>query len=80
MLVIIKDNIQKLTPGELQELRRYINDIAPPAVSYQKRGEYWYGFFRHGDKVHCVYVGKERREIDPLVELEKKQSKAKKRR
>ena len=80
MLDIIKADIEKLAPRELQELRRYINDIAPPAVSYQKRGKYWYGFFRYGDKVHCVYIGREFREIDPLVELDKKHSKANKRR
>lgn len=55
----------------------YINSIAPPTVSYQKRGSYWYGFFRDGKRVHTVYIGKDFREIDPEAELEKKKSKKK---
>ena len=74
MLDKIKKDMIRLEPGELQELRRYINDIAPPSVSYQKRGDYYYAFFRYGDRVHTIYVGKEKREIDPLAELQKKES------
>jgi hypothetical protein len=77
MLDILKKDIKKLSPSELQELRKYVNSIAPPSVSYQKRGSYWYAFFRYGKVVHTVYVGKEKREIAPLIEL-KRLSKKKK--
>lgn len=71
MLDNIKKDIKSLSLGDLQELRRYINDVAPPSVSYQKRGDYYYAFFRYGDRVHTVYVGKEKREIDPLTAHQK---------
>ncbi len=74
MLDRLKRDIKKLSPGELQKLRKYVNYIAPPSVSYQKRGAYWYAFFRYGREVHTVYVGKEKKGIDPFAELEKKKS------
>jgi hypothetical protein len=78
MLEKILKDLEELTPGELQRLRRHVNEIiAGPSVSYQRRGNYYYGFFRHGDKVHTVYIGKTFREIDPLAELRRKQSKSK---
>lgn len=34
-------------------------------------GLYWNGYFTNQRKTHCVYVGKEKREINPIEELEK---------
>lgn len=36
-------------------------------------GLYWYAMFRYLGKQYMAYIGKEKREIDPLVELKKKQ-------
>ncbi len=37
-------------------------------------GSYWYAYFTYQGKTHSIYVGKEKREIDPLKELEKKKN------
>jgi len=81
----------KLDHKELRRLYNHIGSLLPPAVVYQQKpskcgckrckeggeghGLYWYGYFTYEGKTHCVYIGKEKREIDPLIELEKKQSK-----
>ena len=84
---LIKDT-HKLDLKELRQLYNHIRSILPPAVVYQHKpakcgckkckeggpghGLYWYGYFTYKGKTRCVYVGKEKREIDPLEELEKK--------
>mgnify|MGYP001286564275 CR=1 FL=1 len=77
MLQKIKKDIEKLNPGELQELRRYINEIAGPSVSYYRRGLYWYAGFRLGKRIYTTYIGKTFREIDPLEVIRKRQTRAK---
>ena len=37
-------------------------------------GLYWYAYFTYKNKTHCISVGKEKREIDPLKELEMKKT------
>ena len=84
---LIKDT-HKLDLKELRQLYNHIRSILPPAVVYQQKpakcgckrckeggkghGSYWYAYFTYQNKTHCIYVGKEKREIDPLKELEKK--------
>lgn len=93
MLDMVLNDISKLNPKELRELYNHIGDLLGPAVVYQQKpakcgckkckeggpghGLYWYGYFTYEGKTRCVYIGREFREIDPLVELEKKQSKKK---
>ena len=80
--------INALNLYDLRELQTYIQSQLPPAVVYQQKpakcgckrckegglghGQYWYAYFTYQNKTHCIYVGKERREIDPLKELEEK--------
>lgn len=82
--------IKTLNLKELRELHNYIRSHLPPAVVYQQKpakcgckqckeggkghGLYWYAYFTYQNKTHCIYVGKKKREIDPLDELEKKKS------
>ena len=82
--------IKTLNLKELRELHTYIRSHLPPSVVYQQKpakcgckkckeggkghGLYWYAYFSYQNKTHCIYVGKEKREIDPLEELEKKKS------
>lgn len=88
MLDKIKCDIRKLELNELRLLYNHIGSILGPAVVYQQKpakcgchkckeggpghGLYWYAYFTHRGKTHCTYVGKEKREINPLQELEKK--------
>lgn len=88
MLDKIMSRISKLNPEELRELHNHIGSMLHPAVVYQQKpakcgcvkckeggpghGLYWYAYFRYLGKTHCIYIGKEKREINPLVELEKK--------
>ena len=85
--------INSLDLKELRELKNYIASLLPPAVVYQQKpakcgckkckeggkghGSYWYGYFTYQNKTHCIYIGKEKREIDPLKELEKKENRKK---
>lgn len=80
--------IKSLDLKELRELYNHIGSLLPPAVVYQEKpsrcnckkcqaggpghGKYWYAYFTYQNKTHCIYIGKEKREIDPLKELEKK--------
>lgn len=89
---ILKDRVNQLSTTELKELYNYIEKKIPPSVVYYQKpircgckkckeggkghGNYWYAYFTYKGKTHCVYVGKEKREIDPLKELRKKKSKA----
>ena len=89
---VIKD-LSQLDSSELRELYNRIGAMLGPAVVYQQKpakcgcqkckeggpghGLYWYAYFTYQGKTHCVYVGKEKREVNPLEELEKKRSKKK---
>lgn len=91
MLDKIIQDTKKLDLNELRKLQNLIGSLLPPAVAYQQKpakcgckkcksggpghGKYWYGYFSYRGKTHCIYIGKEKREIDPLKELEKKKSK-----
>lgn len=84
---LLKD-CEKLNLSELRALKKYISSKLPPAVVYQQKpakcgckscknggkghGMYWYAYFTYKNKTHCVYIGKNKREIDPLEELQKK--------
>jgi len=88
MLDKIIEDTNKLRVHELRQLYNHIGDLLPPAVVYKHKpakcgckrckeggpghGLYWYGYFTYEGKTRCIYVGKEKREIDPLEELEKK--------
>jgi len=81
----------ELNVSELRKLYNHIGALLPPAVVYQQKpskcgckkckeggsghGLYWYAYFTYEGKTRCVYVGKEKRDIDPLKELEAKKSK-----
>lgn len=87
---IIRDT-HKLGLDELRQLYNHIGLVLGPAVVYQQKpakcgckrckaggeghGLYWYAYFTFKGKTHCIYVGKEKREINPLKELERKKSK-----
>jgi len=91
MIDKIINDTHKLDIHELRQLYNHISSILGPAVVYQHKpakcgckrcreggvghGLYWYAYFSYQGKTHCVYVGKDKREINPLIELEKKQSK-----
>ena len=82
--------VNSLNLKELRELHGYIQSKLPPSVVYQQKpakcgckkckeggkghGLYWYAYFTYQNKTHCIYVGKEKREIEPLKELENKKS------
>ena len=86
---LIRD-VHQLDLPELRQLYNHIGSLLGPSVVYQQKpakcgcnrckegggghGLYWYAYFTYGGKTHCVYVGKEKREINPLEELEKKKS------
>jgi len=81
---------RKLSLQELRQLYNHIGSLLGPSVVYQQKpakcgckgcqgggkghGLYWYAYFTYEGKTHCVYVGKEKREINPLEELEKKKA------
>ena len=87
---IILKQIRSLDLKELRELKNYIEAKLPQAVVYQQKpakcgckkckeggnghGLYWYAYFTYQNKTHCIYVGKDKREIDPLMELENKKT------
>lgn len=91
MLDKIMHDTRKLGLKELRQLYNHIGSLLGPAVVYQQKpakcgckrcreggkghGLYWYAYFTYEGKTHCIYVGKEKREINPLEELEKKKSK-----
>ncbi len=88
MLDKIAPILKELSVYELRQLHNHIETLLPPAVVYQQKpskcgcskcreggsghGLYWYAYFTYKNKTHCIYVGKEKKEIDPLEELEKK--------
>lgn len=90
MLDKLLQNINQLELNELRQLYNHIGYLLPPAVVYQQKpskcgckkckeggpghGSYWYAYFTYQNNTHCIYVGKDKREIDPLKELEKKKS------
>ena len=93
MLDMILNQINVLDSSELRTLYHHIGSLLGPAVVYQQKpakcgcakckeggpghGLYWYAYFTYQGKTHCIYVGKEKREINPLEELEEKRSKKK---
>ena len=86
MLDKILKNLNNLDQAELRILYKHIGSLLPPAVVYQQKpskcgckkckeggpghGKYWYAYFSYEGKTHCIYIGKVKREIDPLYELE----------
>lgn len=88
MLDNIMINLHELERDELRVLYNHISSLLGPAVVYQQKpakcgcqkckeggpghGLYWYAYFTYQGKTHCVYVGREKREINPLEELKKK--------
>lgn len=88
MLDKVIREINELDTKELRFLYNHIGSILPPSVVYQQKpskcncksckeggeghGKYWYAYFSYRNKTHCIYIGKEKREIDPLEELKKK--------
>jgi len=88
MLDKIMRETNELSVNELRQLYDHIGSLLPPAVVYQQKpskcgcktcreggsghGMYWYAYFTYQGKTRCIYVGKEKREIDPLEELKKK--------
>ena len=88
MLDMLINQVNALNPHELRALYNHIGSLLGPAVVYQQKpakcgcqkckeggpghGLYWYAYFTYQGKTHCVYVGKEKREINPLEELKKK--------
>jgi len=85
---MVMKEANKLELGELRKLYKYIGSLLPPSVVYQQKpskcgckscreggeghGKYWYAYFTYQNKTRCVYVGKNKREMNPLEELEKK--------
>lgn len=90
MIDKLMEMTDKLNLIELRQLYNHIGSLLPPSVIYQHKpakcgckrctgggpghGLYWYAYFTYQGKTHCVYVGKEKREISPLEELAKKKS------
>ena len=93
MLDKILSETSKLNSKELRALYNHIGSLLGPAVVYQQKpakcgcvkckeggpghGLYWYAYFTYQGKTHCIYVGKEKREINPIEELKKKAGRAK---
>lgn len=89
MLDKIIQETDKLDSRQLRLLHNHISSLLPPSVVYQRKpskcgckscreggdghGKYWYAYFTYQNKTHCIYVGKEKREINPLEELAKKE-------
>jgi len=87
----LMDKIKQLDDKDLRKLYSWIRERIPPSVVYQQKpakcgcknckeggeghGLYWYAYFTYQGKTRCVYVGKEKREINPIEELKKKKSK-----
>jgi hypothetical protein len=83
-------SIEQLDLKDLRKLHKWIGERIPPTVVYQQKpvkcgcekckeggkghGLYWYAYFTYQNKTHCIYIGKEKREINPLEELERKKS------
>ena len=86
--------VKSLPLNDLRELHSYIQSKLPPSVVYQQKpakcgckkckeggkghGLYWYAYFTYKNKTHCIYIGKEKRNIFPLEELSKKRNRLKK--
>jgi len=80
------DNLEIHNLRESPELERI-----PPFVVYQQKrakcgckkckeggpghGLYWYAYFTYLNKTHCICIGKEKRNIDVVEELRKKNKK-----
>lgn len=91
---ILLQTIDNLNTEDLRELYKYIKEKLPPAVVYQQKsircgcekckkgmighGNYWYAYFTYKGKTRCVYIGKEKREINPIEEFKKRKIKTKK--
>src|SRR3990167_8185463 len=85
---MLMTNIKELDEKDLRNLYKWIREQIPPSVVYQQKsakcgckkckeggkghGLYWYAYFTYLNKTRCIYIGKEKREIDPLEELRKK--------
>lgn len=85
------DQIDDLEIQDLRNLQSLIRERIPPSVVYQQKrarcgckrckeggeghGLYWYAYFTYLNKTHCIYIGKEKRDIDALEELRKKNKK-----
>lgn len=84
-------SIKQLDLKDLRKLHKWIGERIPPTVVYQQKpakcgckkckeggpghGLYWYAYFTHMNKTHCIYIGKEKRDINALEELRKKNKK-----
>ena len=82
------DQINRLDYKGLRMLQSLIRDRIPPSVVYQQKparcsckkckeggeghGLYWYAYFTYRGKTRCVYIGKEKKEINPFEAIEKK--------
>ena len=91
---ILLGSIKQLNEKDLRKLYKWIGERIPPSVTYQQKsskcgckkckeggkghGLYWYAYFTYKNKTHCIYVGKEKRKINPLVELSNKKNRLKK--
>lgn len=80
--------VRQLDRQSLRELGSHIHALLGPAVVYQQKssrcgcekckaggsghGLYWYAYFTHSGKTHCVYIGKEFMEINPLEIIEQR--------
>ncbi len=87
MLDKILEQTNQLSQKELRRLNKYINSKLHPAVVYKQKpskcgckkckeegighGMYWYAYFTYEGKTRCIYVGKQKREINPIEELNK---------
>lgn len=88
MLDMLIESTNNLNPKELRQLYNHIGSLLGPAVVYQQKpakcgcqkckeggpghGLYWYAYFTYQGRTRCIYVGKEKRDINPLEELEKR--------
>jgi len=87
----LTEQISKLNSKDLRELYNWIGSQLSPSVVYQQKpakcgckkckeggpghGLYWYAYFTYSNKTRCIYIGKEKRDIDALEELRKKNMK-----
>ena len=78
----ILNAINDLNQVQFRELNKHINTLLKPAITYTQKpvrcgckkcrnggsghGKYWYGYFSYKGKTHCVYIGKVKKEINPL--------------
>ncbi len=84
----IHNVVEKLDQKELRELNNHIKELLHPAVVYVQKpskcgckncreggsghGNYWYGYFSYKGKTHCVYVGKDKIDIDASIIIKKR--------